>query len=63
MTPRTRAADVATLRMEGRSRSICASASAGVYGAYGFSNSPARNFTRRIRRTASSIRFIEIRRS
>ena len=44
-------------------RSICASASAGVYGAYGFSNRPARNFTRRILRTASSIRFIEIRRS
>ena len=35
-------------------RSICASACAGVNGAYGCSNRPARNLTRRILRTASS---------
>ena len=32
-----------------------------AWSTYGFSNSPARNFTRRIRRTASSIRRSEMR--
>ena len=35
----------------------------GRNGEYGFSNRPARNLTRRILRTASSIRFMQIRRS
>src|ERR671922_469231 len=41
--------------------SISALASAGSNGAYGFSNSPARNLMRRILRTASLIRLIEMR--
>jgi hypothetical protein len=40
--------------------SISASALSGATGAYGFSNRPARNLTRRILRTASSIRRIEM---
>ena len=53
---------VAVVGATASGKSICASASAGVYGANGFSNSPARNFTRRILRTASSMRRLEIRR-
>ena len=49
-------------RRRGRRRSrSCAGSAAFAWSTYGWSNSPARNLTRRIRRTASSSRAIEMR--